>query len=137
MPSSHRRPEPPPTFFLDRGLGRFHVADALRSLGLMVVILGDHYPDDGRTVPDPVWISEASERAWVALTKDLNILRDHRAELATSTLRVFALTNANLTGPQMAERVTANINRILQRARKAGPYVYVIHPKRLERRWPS
>jgi len=53
-----------------------------------------------------------------------------------STLRVFALPNANLTGPEMAARFDANLHRILQRSRKRGPFVDVVHPSRLERRWP-
>lgn len=49
---------------------------------------------------------------------------------------MFALSNANITGPEMAERVSRNLNRIRQRAEKRGPYLYVIHQNRLEKRWP-
>jgi len=48
---------------------------------------------------------------------------------------VFALSNASLTGAQMAERYAVNLNRIVQRARRPGLYVYVVMPNRLERRW--
>ena len=72
----------------------------------------------------------------MALTKDSALVRDHAEALAASTLRVFALPNANLTGPEMARRYEANLHRIVQHARKPGPYVEVVHPDRLERRWP-
>jgi hypothetical protein len=36
----------------------------------------------------------------------------------------------------MAERLIAHLNRIRQRARKSGPYVYVITADVLELRWP-
>lgn len=59
----------------------------------------------------------------------------HRRPLERSTLCVFALSNASLTGAQMAERYAVNLNRIVQRARRPGLYVYVVMPNRLERRW--
>ncbi len=36
----------------------------------------------------------------------------------------------------MAERFDRHLNRIVQRAAKSGPYVYVVGSERLERRWP-
>jgi hypothetical protein len=53
------------------------------------------------------------------------------------TLRVFALDNANIAGEEMARRFKVNLNRILQRARRPGPYVDIVHKDRVERRWPS
>lgn len=72
----------------------------------------------------------------MALTKDVNIIRDHEPALRVSTLRVFALDNANITGDEMARRYETNLHRIVQRARKHGPYVDVVHRDRVERRWP-
>ena len=73
---------------------------------------------------------------WVASTKDYSIIRDHSDVLAETTLRVFAFNNANVTGPELVGRLEINFNRILQRARKPGPYVWVITPRGLQRRWP-
>jgi hypothetical protein len=81
-------------------------------------------------------IADVSRRGWVALTKDTAIVRQHESALRDSTLRVFALSNANIGGPEMAQRYRTNLHRILQRARKPGPYVDVVHHDRLERRWP-
>lgn len=126
MPSSRKRPDSPPTFFIDRGLGRRHVADAIRGVGFDVVVMADIFPDDGQTVGDDEWIEVVSNRAWVALTKDAEIVRAHKAALERSAIRMFALPNANLTGPEMAERFLRNIHRIVQRATKPGPFVDIV-----------
>lgn len=132
-----QRDEEPLRFFLDRGLGKVHVAGVFRASGFEVVLMSELYPHgEDQRVSDDRWIAEVSEAGLVALTKDLSIVRAHTAALEASTLRVFALPNANLTGPQMAERFGANVNRIAQRARRPGPFVDVVGPKAVERRWP-
>lgn len=134
MPSSRPRPDPErPTFFIDRGLGKHHVPAVFVGAGFDVIRMADVYDDDGQFVADDDWIERASSEGWVALTKDTAIVRDHRDALEASTLRVFALPSANLTGPQMAERFQDNLDRVVRRAQRAGPYVDVIHPDRLER----
>jgi hypothetical protein len=140
MPSA-RRGSPPDaprlTFFVDRGLGKLHVPPVFREAGFDVVLMTELYPDGvDQGVHDDRWIMDVSDRGWVALTKDVRIFRDHAAALRASTLRAFALDNANITGIVMAERFRCNLHRIVQRARKAGPYVDVVHRDRLERRWP-
>jgi hypothetical protein len=99
--------------------------------------MAELYPDGlDQSIPDDRWIADVSARGWVALTKDPSIIRDHDRALAASELRVFALDNANITGDEMARRYRVNLHRILQRARKPGPYVDVVHKDRVERRWP-
>lgn len=139
MPSgpTHSQPDTPPIFFLDRGLGVRFVADAIRARGYEVVTMADVYPSGSdQHVADDEWIALASSEGWVALTKDAAITRDHHEALAASNLRVFALSNANLTGLQMAERFIDNLHRVLQPARKPGPFVDIVTPSGLERRWP-
>ena len=114
------------------------VAEAIRARGYEALPMADVYPDgtDQRTT-DPEWIRRADREGWVALTKDPSIVRDHRDVLAETTLRVFAFNNASLTGQEMADRLDYNFNRILQRAKKPGPYVWIIKPNGLQRRWPK
>lgn len=140
MPSGRRRSRRDDAeliFFVDRSLGRKLVPAVFQTIGFQVVLMSDFYPDgaDQRT-DDDTWIADASARGWVALTKDPAIIRAHEAALRQSTLRVFALSNANITGEEMARRYQANRHRILQRARKRGPYVDIVHRDRVERRWP-
>jgi hypothetical protein len=37
----------------------------------------------------------------------------------------------------MAEYYRGNIHRIVQRCRKSGPFVDIVHPASAERRWPE
>jgi len=98
----------------------------------------DVYTDgEDERVPDDNWILRADAEGWVALTKDYSIIRDHVDTLAQTNLRVFSLNNANLTGPEMADRFDKHLNRIVQRAAKSGPYLYIVGSKGIERRWPD
>jgi PIN like domain len=137
--TSRRRPDnPAPRFFVDRGLGKRHVPPVFQAAGFEVVLMSDLYPDgEDQLVGDDRWIEEVGALGLVALTKDTAITRAHTAALERSTLRVFALPNANLTGPEMAERFNTNLHRIVQRSRKPGPFVDVVNPTSLSRRWPS
>ncbi len=100
--------------------------------------MADVYPDGtDQRISDPEWIKRADTEGWVALTKDPSIIRDHRDVMAETKLRVFAFNNANLTGSEMVARLEINFNRILQRSRKPGPYLWVITPDGLQRRWPK
>lgn len=67
--------------------------------------------------------------------KDTNLIRYHVSTLRSSKLRLFAIDTAKLTGSEMADRIDRHLNRIIQRARRSGPYAYVIHKKSLELRW--
>lgn len=140
MPSGRKRQQPekpPPIFFLDRGVGRHVVAEAIRARGCEALPMADVYPNGAdQRVPDDEWIERAGREGWIAITKDYSIIRDHADDLKSSRLRVFAFNNASISGDEMASRLDRHFNRILRRAAKAGPYVYVIGKDGLERRWP-
>ena len=139
MPSGRRRerPEPErPTFFIDRSVGRRDVPNTLLLAGLNVVLMHELYPNGAdQWIGDDEWIEHVSALGYVALTKDSTILRSHRGALERSTLRLFAIDSSRLTGPEMAERVSLHLNRVLRRAWKPGPYLYVIHAHSIELRW--
>lgn len=136
MPSGRRRTPPEPIFFLDRGLGRYDVANAIRARGFRVVPMFEAYPDGAdQRIGDDEWIALASEANWIALTKDDAIRRNHTEALTRSRLRVFALNNANLTGAEMGERYSRHLHRIIRRSGTPGPYVYVVTASGLELRW--
>lgn len=85
---------------------------------------------------DDQWIAETGASGMVAFTKDVSIVRTHAVALRASTLRVFALTNASITGTEMASRYRVNLHRIVQRSRRSGPFVDVVGRSTVERRWP-
>ena len=126
-----------PTFFLDRSVGRREVATALCGQGAQVQLMGNIYPDDGQHVPDPEWIRRCGREDWVALTKDYAALYDHGQAIEAAVIRLFVLTNANVTGKENVRRIMDNWSRIVARAKKPGPYVYAILPNSLEKRWPA
>lgn len=115
------------------------VPNGLRALGLTVHAMADVYPGGtDEAVPDTQWIADADAAGWVALTKDERIVRhaENQDALTASTLRVFAIANQNLTGPEMLDYFNTNVHRILQRSRKRGPFVDVVYRDGVERRWP-
>ena len=138
---SHSRPRPdPPEFLVDRSLGRHHLPNALRDLGCIVHTLADVYGEKrSQSVEDHEWLQRAGRNDWIVLTKDDRIRYRHveREAFMSANLRVFCLTTAKLNAEQQTARFVDNINRIVQRARKSGPYIYGVYEGRLERIWPS
>jgi predicted nuclease of predicted toxin-antitoxin system len=65
-------PKPPdePTFFLDRQLGRYKMAGALRNAGLNIEIHDDHFPQNAQ---DPEWLTAAGKNNWIVVTRDERI----------------------------------------------------------------
>lgn len=120
-PSSGSEPQRSPAFFIDRSLGRYHVADALRGVGEQVEIHDDHL---ARDASDEAWMRLAAANGWVVLTRDARIRHRplERACLLDAGLIVFVLTSASLTGPEMAAAFLAargKIRRVLDR--EEGP----------------
>lgn len=133
-----KQPEPHLTFFLDQGLGRYDVSAAVTSCGFVSLPAHKVYPDAGHTpVDDDVWIRRCVTEGWIALTKDTAILRHHKDVLEGSGLRIFAFDSAKLTGQMMAERFSFHAGRIAARSRQDGPFVDVLHTRKIERRWPK
>ena len=129
---------PPPEFLIDRALG-VGLADAIRASGHPVHTLRSLYGEDGaQRIADEVWIPEAAALGRVILTKDDRIRRFPPARDAAFACgaRIFCLPNAHLTTAQMRTRFLTNLNRIVQRARKDGPYMYAIDPDGLRLLWP-
>lgn len=116
------------------------IVQAVRELGYTAHAMADLYPGGAdEDVSDVTWIADADRRSLVVLTKDERIVRhaDEQEALRRSTLRVFAIANQNLTGAEMARYLRANMDRIVQRSRRPGPFVDVIYRNSVERRWPT
>lgn len=134
------RREPPPEFFIDRSLGRRHLADALRGLGYVVHTLSSVYGEQaGQQVADEEWLRDAGVAGWIVLMKDDAIRRRpaERDALTDAGVRAFCLTNAQLRAAEQTERFISNRHRIVQQARKPGPYIYGVYDRGLRRLWPK
>lgn len=60
-----------------------------------------------------------------------------REALIAAGVRAFCLTNAQLRSADQTARFVTNLNRILQQARKPGPYIYGVYHSSLRRLWPE
>jgi hypothetical protein len=118
--SSRSKPPDSPTLFVDRSLGRHHVADALRQAGATVEIHDDHFSPNA---PDDEWLGEVGRRGWIVLTKDRRIRYRPNQILALKRGWVVAvvLASGNLTGPAMAELFVKVLGRIYRAAAAARP----------------
>ena len=88
---------------------------------------------------DEDWIGDAGRNGWVVLMKDAKV-RYRPAELQTLAdhrVRAFCLTNANLRGAEQAERLVANLTRIMRVAERPGPYIYGVYASELRPLWPT
>lgn len=142
MASSRRRrnkpPEPRPVFFLDRSLGRLQVANAIRERGYEAVTLWDFYGDrEDERINDEVWIQDGAEQGWILLAKD-NVwtLPVQKAVILQAKAKVFFLKRGDLPGPTQVLYFTNNLNRIIQQARKPGPYGFVVYEHKIAYKWP-
>lgn len=128
----------PLEFLVDRSLGRYVVPQGLAAAGFRVRTLASIYGSREEEITDVEWLVDAGAANWVVLTKDDRI-RWRKVEieaLAAANVRVFCLTNANLTAPQQVAYFVTNKHRILQRARKPGPYIFGVYEKDIRRIWP-
>jgi len=138
--SGRRRAATLPEFLIDRSLSQLSLPAALREAGLLVRTLADVYGEQGsQETDDATWLALAGERGWVVLCKDDRIRR-RPAELqalADGNVRLFCLTNAQLTFTDQADWFLANRHRIIQASRKSGPYVYGVYRDRIAKLWPK
>lgn len=131
-----RHPEGLPLLFIDRSLGRIKLPTLLRVAGLELVTLAEHYgtPQD-ENVDDVTWLSDTAARGWVAVGKDERIRRRPAEKEAVRRCgaRVFYFTRGDLRAEVYAERILANIDAMARACAGSGPFIYVVHPNRIER----
>jgi hypothetical protein len=135
---SRQRTEPI-EFFIDRSLGRKHLAEALQELGYtshtMASVYGERAAQD---LKDEQWLADVGQHGWVVLMKDDAIRRrpTERDALSAAGVRAFCLTNANLRASEQTARFVGNLQRIVRQARRRGPYIYGVYDGSIRRLWP-
>lgn len=128
-----------PEFFIDRSLGRRHLAQALADLGITVHTMASVYGEQAaQGLEDERWLADVGHHDWIVLMKDDAIRRrpSERDVLATAKVRAFCLTNAQLRASEQSARFVGNIERIKRQAVKPGPYVYGVYDGYIKRLWP-
>lgn len=136
---SGERDRPVIEFFIDRSLGRKHLAQALGGLGFTVHTMASVYGEQvAQELEDERWLADAGEHDWVVLMKDDAIRRRpaERDALSEAKVRAFCLTNAQLRASEQSARFVGNIKRIQSQAEKPGPYIYGVYDGYIRRLWP-
>ena len=123
------------TFFLDRGLGKHQVPNALRSAGETVICHDELYT---QTTSDVDWLQAEAGKGNLILTKDEAIGRNplEKAMVKGSGAKVFALSSASMTGPDMATAFVNARHRMKQFAKKhKGPFIAKVDRSGKVRKW--
>lgn len=126
--------------FIDRDLGK-RLGRALRAVGIPVVLRIDRYPTaDAESVPDSLWIAEATAQGEVIVTRDGRIRR-MSAELAAvvaAKASCFVLETGNATPLDYLRAIMAAWPRMVEIVdEEPPPFMYgVSRNGRLTRRYP-
>ena len=98
------------------------------------------------TLDDPPWLEDCGKNGWVAMTKDVSMIRRQPGSALTPQLgvinargvRVFMLMSQTLTATEQIERFRQHgraIQNILQS--RPGPFVYGIFSDGMREVWPN
>ena len=105
---------------------------ALRQAGWILETMDERYGKaSSQDIQDTQWIEQASLAGDVLLCKDLAIAHNPlEAQVVYMTsARLFALSNASLAGPAMAQWYIDNEAKIVTAALRArGPYIMSVNP---------
>lgn len=128
-------PDGLPDLFIDRSLGRRQVPDLLRSRGLRLVTLAEHYgvPAD-EEIEDTTWLELVGTRGWIALMKDAEIRRRpaEKRALHDHSVRAFCLSGGNLRADEMAARYILSLAAMARACVESpGPFLYAVHANRI------
>ena len=88
-----------------------------------------------RGVPDHQWLGEAGARGEAVLMKDARIRYQpaEKAALVAHAVRCFCLTGGNLSADDMAACFLDNLDAITAACEVAGPFVFAVQRRRIER----
>jgi hypothetical protein len=129
-------PDGLPDLFLDRSLGRIKVPELLRQQGLRLVTLAKRYGIPGdEGITDERWLRDAGRLGEAVLMKDGRVRYGPAEKRAITQLRArcFCLSRQDLPAEEMAARFLDNLHRMTHACRDAGPFIYAVHARRIER----
>ena len=138
MSRGSRPQPPPPKFLIDRSLG-VQLREAIQARGYEVETLRSVYGEAGaQKVADVKWIREAAAKGQLILTKDDGIRRNALEQRAMRRAKAkgCCLPSGHMKTDEMRSRFLDNLNRIIQRGGKPGPYVYGVYVDHLKLLWP-
>lgn len=117
-------------------MGSIKVPAGLRALGIEVVTLSERYGvQAGERVADVEWMPDAAAAGEAVLMADDAIRRKNPEEqrmLVDCKLRAFVV-NAQLPAATTVQRFADSLPAIVRACAKPGPFVYRLHPSKIER----
>lgn len=128
----------PLEFLLDRSLGRYQLADALRAEGLVVHTLWSVYGTAEQRLEDHDWVADAGLHGWIVLSADKRLRYSVTTRrLAMHQVGVFQLASGNLTGREQVRWYLDNLEAIRLACTEPKPFIYSVHKRHIERVWPK
>jgi hypothetical protein len=127
--------------FVDRDLGK-KLGRSLRAIGVPTAIHDERYPQSpAETVPDTLWILEATKREEIILSRDGGLARRRTVEIqaiVNAGGRCFVLETGNASAIDYLRAVMAAWPRIVDIvATESPPFVFGINRDgRVTRRYP-
>jgi uncharacterized protein with PIN domain len=118
--TSPKRPEEL-TFFLDRQLGRYKMAGALRKAGLNIEIHDDHFAQNAE---DPEWLTACGKKNWIVVTRDERIRYRvaERQAIRHAKVQAFVLAaQGDLRAEMLAEIFLKALPKIRRTLKKQKP----------------
>ena len=86
-----------------------------------------------QSLDDLDWIPEIAARDWAIFSKDTGLTTDpERAKIIECSARVFLVPDTQARAATLIQRYVDNRFRIALRARKPGPYICRVRPRRLD-----
>lgn len=106
--------------FVDRSLGRYAVANALRLAGFPVVAHDEVFPQG---TSDDVWLERAGSEGWVVLSADKAIRRrpSEQDAILQHRVRIVIVTSGNLTAERQGELFVQAGRRIQDKLMSSSP----------------
>ncbi len=133
-------PPDPPTFLVDRSLGRFVVPKRVVAIGYGCLTLTDLYRDEqaAQAAADTTWLDAAAPHGYIVLTRDGNLYINAREREAVQRgrHRIFWLGPKKGPGSAWADRFELHHQAIARYATEPGPYVVQVQQGGLDRAWP-
>lgn len=123
-----------PEFFIDRSLGARGLRRALEDLTFVAHTMNWRYGiKPGEKLKDTRWIEDAGRNGLLILTKDdVRKIESQVTAMERAGAKIFWLTDRQLKGKVQVQWYLNNLNGIIARGTKPGPFMYGVYEHRLQ-----
>jgi hypothetical protein len=122
-------------FFLDENLLGRQIAESLKTAGVRVEVLSDHFP---KQTPDVEWLAEVGRRGWLVLSRDtsVGINIPEAIAVAQGHVKMFALVMGNAPRAELVRDIVNAIPKMERFARShPAPFIAKVYPLGKVKKW--